>query len=1231
MNICRNRLALSARYWPKLIRRCMSTNPPTVVECGPDLQERGTCAIDPCDPDKCYPSPRVVIIGAGMAGLSAAGRLSQRGINNFVVLEAYERPGGRIHSCFLGDVVCELGAHWRSAHTTNHPIYEISASENPPRPGVPGAAHPRGLFNRVVTGKMEYPPTLAAYYKFRQIEQEAAALYCLGGSKQQGSLINFISLRIQQELHEFPLDQQHDAARIMFGMAHSLSARCGDDTAMLSGCSEGCFMNMPGGVTRVPLGLLATLAPILRQIPEGCIRYCRPVNCVYWGTSQKTGYRATVCTTDGEEFPCDYVICTVSLGVLRANSAKLFCPALPASKMDAMRCLGFGAYSFDCGCLDGDCQRALGCPIPGPSEPFPPILLFAGEATVPGHFATVAGARLSGVREAERIIQLTLQFQGPPLPVPSCRPDKESRNMSVRAASVERQPGHGRRRAALRARPCRWRAAGARKKTSRQMRDAARRIRSPPRAVRVRSPAPPYPHKTHRYRRLVVTVVVVEPGAWRVVARGAWRRGQVRARGPRGPGGSRSRQAGDARRPARGAFLLNCDRDQVTSATFGGPALDVLYVTSASLNRGVEQKPPCGSTFRVTGLDVKGHPNVLCISTSSKVLTCLKNHHNISICSRFGVEYKRQLNVRGYECSPNLRFVLFQHNIKEVYRQTFTAYYTIYDVTNESWEWQHAAWLGTEGALLLGADNEVLARPGPPAKIAPLLRLTDDAKEVTKAPSSAWGSADGTLVLYVQYDDSAVSELRFPRIEQGIGGVGASRSGFLLPAFNQSTPFAFPDHVTIRYPTPGSSIPRVKLSIVAVQNSTSPPRWEIKPPNTLDGMEYYLISAQWVGKDNSHVGVVWMNRAQNLTVYSSCYAPNWTCTETHSEKATDEPWLEVHQQPVYSEDGSAFLLLAAVQEGGGQYYTHIKHVDVERQRLAVLSHGKVEVAQVLAWDEINHLVYYLGSAERPGQRHVYVVQDPSYGGGSNSVRARAEREEPRCLTCELGVWQARLHYANCSYWSATFSPPKPSVGITHYVLESVRLRELALPTRRSFDVQLGSGNGRPGSQQVTEEFMVDWGTYMSSRNDVVYVKLDVAGARGLPRALLRGRLGGTFKYLDVTRVAVWGWGYGGYVTTMLLGSQQDTLKCGIARAHHVPPHALYLLHGMADMSAPYPHALQLARALTDAGVLFRHQTYADEGHELKGVIEHVYRSMEDYLRECLSLDPEDTKLPPPDR
>lgn len=32
------------------------------------------------------------------------------------------------------------------------------------------------------------------------------------------------------------------------------------------------------------------------------------------------------------------------------------------------------------------------------------------------------------------------------------------------------------------------------------------------------------------------------------------------------------------------------------------------------------------------------------------------------------------------------------------------------------------------------------------------------------------------------------------------------------------------------------------------------------------------------------------------------------------------------------------------------------------------------------------------------------------------------------------------------------------------------------------------------------------------------------------------------------------------------------------------------------------------------------QSYADEGHLLEGVIEHVYRSMQNFFEECLTLD-----------
>lgn len=38
------------------------------------------------------------------------------------------------------------------------------------------------------------------------------------------------------------------------------------------------------------------------------------------------------------------------------------------------------------------------------------------------------------------------------------------------------------------------------------------------------------------------------------------------------------------------------------------------------------------------------------------------------------------------------------------------------------------------------------------------------------------------------------------------------------------------------------------------------------------------------------------------------------------------------------------------------------------------------------------------------------------------------------------------------------------------------------------------------------------------------------------------------------------------------------------------------------------------------------QSYADQGHDLSGVLEHVYSSMEEYLKECLSLDEDENQV-----
>ena len=48
---------------------------------------------------------KVVVVGAGAAGVAATVRLMENGVQDIVVLEAEDRIGGRIHSILFGKVV----------------------------------------------------------------------------------------------------------------------------------------------------------------------------------------------------------------------------------------------------------------------------------------------------------------------------------------------------------------------------------------------------------------------------------------------------------------------------------------------------------------------------------------------------------------------------------------------------------------------------------------------------------------------------------------------------------------------------------------------------------------------------------------------------------------------------------------------------------------------------------------------------------------------------------------------------------------------------------------------------------------------------------------------------------------------------------------------------------------------------------------------------------------------
>jgi spermine oxidase len=148
-------------------------------------------------------------------------------------------------------------------------------------------------------------------------------------------------MNINNLINEF----RYDAARVMYGLTNCVRCRCGDDLSLVSADQFGSYIEVPGGNVRVPLGYVGTLAPLLRELPNCSIKYCKPVSCIRWGAASETCPRAMVKCCDGEEFLADYVIISVSLGVLKHQHEKLFCPALPTEKVEAISRLGYGCVN----------------------------------------------------------------------------------------------------------------------------------------------------------------------------------------------------------------------------------------------------------------------------------------------------------------------------------------------------------------------------------------------------------------------------------------------------------------------------------------------------------------------------------------------------------------------------------------------------------------------------------------------------------------------------------------------------------------------------------------------------------------------------------------------------------------------------------------------------------------------------------------------------------------------
>lgn len=404
----------------------------------------------------------VVVVGAGMAGLAAARRLADEGVE-VTVLEARERIGGRMWTDTSLGVPIDLGAAWIHG-TDGNPIVGLAAEV--------GAKTVETDFYNVLLfddhGEVDAGEVQAAFETWGKILEEIEALSENAGDS--ASLAD--GLAEVADLND-PL--------LAWNVRSSVVAEYAADPAQLSlawfgheGEFDGPDLILPGGYSELAQHLARGLT----------IRHGTEVTRI-----AHDGARVHVDTSQGP-VAADRVIVTVPRGVLKAQTIA-FDPPLPERKRRAIERLGFGllnkvVLSFEepfwpespdmiglvgpnqpvadlvsgltfagtpllVGLRGGAAARsrealsdqdaigevlaAMGAPEPSgalvtrwaadPSargsysflavgstpadlralaEPVGERLLFAGEATHEEFFATVHGAYMSGIREAGRIL-----------------------------------------------------------------------------------------------------------------------------------------------------------------------------------------------------------------------------------------------------------------------------------------------------------------------------------------------------------------------------------------------------------------------------------------------------------------------------------------------------------------------------------------------------------------------------------------------------------------------------------------------------------------------------------------------------------------------------------------------------------------------------------------------------------------------------------------------------------
>ena len=429
----------------------------------------------------------------------------------------------------------------------------------------------------------------------------------------------------------------------------------------------------------------------------------------------------------------------------------------------------------------------------------------------------------------------------------------------------------------------------------------------------------------------------------------------------------------------------------------------------------------------------------------------------------------------------------------------------------------------------------------------------------------------------------------------------------------------------VRYPMAGMTSHQVTLGVYtpATQqtlylDTNHKPGHEEGQKAELNDPEHYLTCVSW-RPDGSQIFIAELNRLQNyleLNAYSATTGQYEGTLFTLSHEKYVEP-----EHPLYFLPGSNNLFVWQDERDG---FNHLYLYDLNQWKpgqstltpVRQLTSGSWAVTHLYGADPKGRNLYFMGTRQSAKERHLYSVsvkggevRQLTQGVGLHHVKmspdfsefydAFSGPETPReCRLVNVKSGKHKVLYSAESPYKGYWLPEvetgvlKASDGKTDLYYRLVKPRGYNDPKNagQRFPVVVYLYNG-PHAQLVTEGFehgLPGWDSYMASRGYAVFT-IDGRGSdnRGLAfEQAIWHRLGETesadqmcgvtylksLPYIDPERIGIYGWSYGGFMTTYMKLNYPETFKVGVCGGPVLDWSRYEVMYGERYMGKPQDNA-----------------------------------------------------------